>query len=516
MTQKQKTILEIAGTIIFLAIISIILQFSSPNIADPDGFYHIRHAYIYRTQGIFDSSFPWTQYSVIRIIGADIWYGFHIFLIPFTYFKDLVFGIKVGGAVITFLTLFIFWWALKRLGVIWPWLWPILLVVSGPDLMYRFTMTRPHNLSFALGLLIFSFLIKGRRRDIFMASAVLAFIHIALAWLPLLVGLVTVAIKYIKKHPIEWTKITALMGGILIGLLARPHPSGGLKLAYIQVVDILIAKLNHIPLLFGRELKGLSAEAFFRQILPILILSIIVILFFKYSSKRAVINQTLTTAFNSAVFLAAIFLTISLVVAQRGYDSLSGYLIMAVAIIATGYFHANKSENLKRKVLAGAIIIIGLMSINSISLFKKYMVQAWSPHYLKEVSLWLKENTKPGEIVFNTRWDYFGGLFFWNTQNYYIGAMDPIFEYAYNEPLYWKSYFIAADVGHISTCGKIRCVKEEIENTHTVLVNDFKASYLMLRQIQNPKLYFYLVKENKFPLVFDNSREAVFKIPPLQ
>ncbi len=505
-----------AGVILMLMIISAVLQFSSPNIADPDGFYHIRHAEIYRTQGLWDSSFPWTQFSVIKKYGADIWYGFHIFLIPFTYFKDLVFGIKVAGVFVTLITLLSFWWALKRLEIIWPWLWPILLVVSGPDLMYRFTMTRPHNLSFALGILIFSFLIKGRWRDIFMTSAVLAFIHMALAWLPLLVGLVIVTARYIKKYPIEWTKITALLGGILVGLLARPNPIGGLKLAYIQVVGILIVKLNNIPLLFGRELKGLSAGSFVRQILPILILAIVAILFFRYSGKKTVINQIFVIAFNSALFLAAIFLIISLMVAQRGYDSLSGYLIVATAIIATSYFHANKSENLKRKILAGAIIIIGLMSINSINLFKTYMAQAWSPHYLKEVSLWLKENTAPGEIVFNTRWDYFGGLFFWNTQNYYIGGMDPIFEYAYNKPLYWKSYFIAADVGHISTCGKIRCVKEEIENTHNVLVKDFKASYLMLRQVQNPKLYFYLVKENKFPLVFDNGQEAVFKIPPLQ
>ncbi len=498
-----------------MIIISIVLQFSSPNIADPDGFYHIRHAYIYRTQGLFDSSFPWTQFSVIKKYGADIWYGFHIFLIPFTYFADLTFGIKVAGAFITFTALAFFFWAIKRLGIKLPAVWPVMLVAISPDVLYRLTMTRPHNLTLGLGFLIFSFLIKGGAAPLLIASALLSFIHLALAWVPILIALVVVAVKKLQKQDIEWKKIAAVAAGLTIGLAARPNPLGAVKLAFIQVVQILMAKLNQIPLYFGRELKSPDIYSIIQNILPILIILIAAwILFRRKKIIPAPETQRLFTALYAGLALMIIFMILTLTVARRGYDALIGYGVITAAALTSMYLHKNPQH--RKIILSTVIIIIGLVaSLNTLPLSKKYMDQAWKPNYMKEVSLWLKENTKPGEIVFNTRWDYFAGLFFWNPNNYYISGMDPIFQYAYNEPLYWKAHFLAIDKADKFTCGKIRCVQEETEDTHAALVNDFKASYLMLRQSQNPKLYFYLVKDNKFPLVFDNGQEAVFKIPPL-
>ena len=54
----------------------------SPTTADPDGFYHIRHARVYRTQGLFDSGFPWARFSAIRDQASDLWYGFHVLHVP--------------------------------------------------------------------------------------------------------------------------------------------------------------------------------------------------------------------------------------------------------------------------------------------------------------------------------------------------------------------------------------------------------------------------------------------------
>ena len=55
----------------------------SPSTADPDGFCHIRHAWVYRTQGLFDSGFPWACFSAIRDQASDLWYGFHVPLVPY-------------------------------------------------------------------------------------------------------------------------------------------------------------------------------------------------------------------------------------------------------------------------------------------------------------------------------------------------------------------------------------------------------------------------------------------------
>ena len=76
-------------------------------------------------------------------------------------------------------------------------------------------------------------------------------------------------------------------------------------------------------------------------------------------------------------------------------------------------------------------------------------------------------------------------LFYWNQNNYYIGGMDPIFQYAYNPTLYWKFHYLSNDDVTKNTCGAIACTASMLENTHTVLVNDFKAKYIVLEKQRN-------------------------------
>lgn len=529
---SQNNLTKKISIAILLIGVSLALQFSTSNITDPDSFYHMAHAKIYAEHGIFYNEFPWVQFSIIKDYQSNIWYGFQLLVIPLTYIKDQIWAIKIGGAFITLTTLSLFFWAMARLKIKWPLIWTLMLAAAAPDLMYRLTMLRPHNLSFSLSVLIFSFTVIGGAGTILILSALVAWLHLALVWLPFLVVLTTILAKKMQGQQFEWKKILAVSGGIILGWLLRPHPWGAAKIVYVQVVDFLIIKLNKIPLQFGRELKSLGLSDFNQQLLPTLLVLIpAVIFFFSYLNKkisRLPKDQNFLTILGSSLSVTAVFFFLTIFVARRGYDSFLGYSVITIGLITTAYinfkdhlYSQNKNysrhpKNTQTIVVALALAVIMIMSANALPLFKHYNAQAWSPQYLKEVSLWLRDNTQPGDIVFNTRWDYFAPLFFWNQKNYYINGMDPLFQYKYNSSLYWKTHFLAIDAADKYTCGKIKCTKEEIEETHRVLVNDFHAKYLMLRQAQNPKLYFYLIRDKKFPLVFENKNEAVFKIPPLE
>ncbi len=523
MTNLKK--LEVALAIIVLGAIALALQFSTPNIADPDSFYHITHAKIYRERGIFYGEFPWTQFSVMKDLKADIWWGFHLFLIPFTFVKDGILGIKLAGAFVTFLTLAGFYWVLRRLKTIWPFLWTLIFTAAAADVMYRLTMTRPHNLSLVLALAVFALIFTNGRKTTFAALGIISsFLHAALSWLPIFVVLVSNLIFKIRREPVQWKNTLCLALGSIIGLLARPQPWGALKLVYIQVVNLTIAKVNGLPLTFGRELKPPAFDSILRNTAPLLLILTAALIFYKIarrSSNPESANQK--NIFFSALAIGTIFFFITTFMARRSYDIFAGFSIIAAASALTLYINNREiikqrptHQKSRRIIISFLIIAVGLLGLNSIPVFKKYNDTAWIPTHLKESALWLKENSEPGEIVFHTSWDQFGSLFFWNQQNYYINGMDPIFMYAYNPSLYWKNHFMfTTDEAYNQTCGKIRCTQEEAEDTARVLANDFKASYVVLRKAQNPKTYFFWLKENKFPLVFENQKEAVFKIPPL-
>jgi hypothetical protein len=137
---------------------------------------------------------------------------------------------------------------------------------------------------------------------------------------------------------------------------------------------------------------------------------------------------------------------------------------------------------------------------------------SYTADYLKEPAIWLKENSNPGDIVFNVHWSNFSPLFFWNQKNYYVGGLDPIFQYAYNSSLYWKFHYLSADQVTKKTCGATACTVSMLEDTHEVLKRDFNAKYILLTKTQNPAVHQWLEGDRRFDKKFENGSEAVYLI----
>jgi hypothetical protein len=78
-------------------------------------------------------------------------------------------------------------------------------------------------------------------------------------------------------------------------------------------------------------------------------------------------------------------------------------------------------------------------------------------------SEWLNENTSAGERVFQTDWDDFPRLFFYNTHNTYLIGLDPTYMQLYDPELYtlW-----------------VNITKGNVENPSQWIVSRFDARYI--------------------------------------
>lgn len=499
-----------------IVVVAAVFNFSYDGVPDTDSFYHIRHAWLYRTQGILENSFPWAQYSAIRHYAADIWYGFHILLLPLTYFSDFISAVKIGGFFVTLISLFFLFAAISRLRIKWPLLWVLLFYFAAADPMFRLTMLRPHAISLALGLLIFAYLVKvdgfPDRNDaviLFFLSAAFSWIHLSLAWTPILTAGIIGLVRFLKKQPIDWLHAAGIGLGLITGWLLRPAPIGAAKLAFIQVVQLMLEKSRGLPLRFGRELTPFVWENFFDQLLPLAILLIIAaaLVFWLFSRKINISDSVW-----ASMILTAIFSYLTFGVARRSSEILVGFAVIFLGLVFTHYRSFVTSSEAKSLLTIVLAIVLIYMPVKSIYRFQTYIRNAFEPHRFQETSLWLKNNTRPGAIVFNIHWDRFAQLFFWNWDNYYINGMDPIFQYAFSPELYWKTHFLAIDQATAVTCGEIRCTAEAAEDTVSVLKNDFKASYIVIENRRNPKLYKYVNSHPKFQKSFETADETVFKI----
>ena len=217
---KRKIAERYRGTILLLSFVAVASFFHlySSNIPDLDSFYYSRLAWIYRTRGPFDVDFPWAQYSASKTFSSSLWYGIGLFLVPFTYFNNLVIGIKLAGVVLTAAALWIYYSAIK-ISLLKPAsLWPFLFFFSAANVTAQFLMVRPQIISLPLSALLFSLLIRRSEitdgpefsyataslTPIFLTSFGIAWFHLNFVWLPVVITCVVVVVRFIVEKKWTW------------------------------------------------------------------------------------------------------------------------------------------------------------------------------------------------------------------------------------------------------------------------------------------------------------------------
>ncbi|MDP3764038.1 MAG: hypothetical protein Q8Q95_00245 [bacterium] len=507
-----------------LLALAVFFAFYYPPTVGIDNYYHIRHAWIYQTQGIFNSDFPWLENSVIGKLGGDIWYGFHILLIPFTFFTDLLLGIKLATVAIIFFALFAVYFIFKKFNIRWPFLWTIFFFFSVPDVHFRLMMLRPHVLTLALLAIIFYLLVQKKfGKSIFITSALASFIHISLLWLPLLIAFVIFIFQKIFEKRWEIKNNIYLFAGLIFGVILRPNALSSLKLAYIQVIQLSLEKLNNAPLRFGTELRpGNDLSILLFEILPIsliVIASIVSLAIFLRKRKISLENQEKTVIWSLVTFFI-IFGVLFYTFARRTADIWVLFSILLAAVAFSMVLKNNEIYLKFKKIFLTIffVVIIGF-GAQTLRIVSGYISGLPPQNMFKESANWLKENSEKGDIVFNTRWDNFSFMFFWNQHNHFINGMDPIFEYSNNKSLYLQHYFLEIDKilmvnGEAYTCGANPCQEGAVSTVYDSLKNNFKAKYIFVEPARNPMLYKFLDSNKHFDKVFDarNSLEIVFKV----
>ncbi|MDP3935206.1 MAG: hypothetical protein Q8Q46_03265, partial [Candidatus Giovannonibacteria bacterium] len=440
------------GFILAALVVSVFLHFGADKISDPDIFYHFAHADIYKNSGISQSAFPWLPYSAIEKYSADIWYGFHILLIPFTFLKDHILGMRLAGVFITFVFLVLFYFSCAVLKITPKFFWPFFVIFSSPFFLYHTATARPHVLSLGLNILFFAFLASENIWGVFFAGIASAFLHLSLFWASILIFGVWVLVKILNERKIPAKEGLVLAAGILAGWILRPNPLGAAKLAYIQTAGLAIEKLKSVPLHFGSELLPLGSLVFSYFWLFFVVWIIAAFLFFWAQSKRANLTKQQKTAIWASLILSFIFFLMTAFLAQRSFDFWVGFGVIFIGLVYACRLYA------KNFIIYLGIFI--LIFSAGYSIYQRNLILnsiGWETGRFQTAGEWLKNNSRAGDIVFNTSWDYFPEIFFWDSKNFYISGMDPIFQYAFSQKLYWEAYYLETGKTAGFTCPATSC-----------------------------------------------------------
>ncbi len=465
-----------ATFVLFLALV----QFSSPDLPDNDGFYHIKLAYIMRTEGL-RPAFPWLPLSILNPREFyDHHFLFHAALTPFT-FGDLRLGAKWAAVFFASLAFLCVWRVFKNQRIPYAWLWALGLVAVSEAFIYRMSITRAQSLSLAVLMLGLDWLLRQKYSRLAFLAFGYVWLYDAFPLLLVMAGIYVLATGLIDRHwdvrPLVYTGI-----GTALGLIINPY----------FPYNIVFAVQHILPKLIGTTDVSVGNEWFpyeTTQLLKNSALSLVAFvsgaLALGLSGKR----MDLRTAFS---FCLACLFGVMLFQSRRFIEYFPAFALVFAAFAWTPVFQERlNGEQAGNAAAAGlsarkrlriytplwlqgrwqqtlpalALIVVLLPGVWTTFSAAQASLQKSKPYEtFAGASAWLVANTPAGARVFQTDWDDFPRLFYYNTHNTYLIGLDPTYMQLYNTKLY-NSW--------------VEISQGKVDHPSTAILQDFGAHYLV-------------------------------------
>jgi hypothetical protein len=460
----QKRLVPLALFLLFFAGMALI-QFATPDMPDNDGFYHIKLAWLMRTDGL-KPDFPFLPLSILSEREFyDHHFLFHVALIPFT-FGDLRLGAKWAAVAFASLAFLVVWYLFHRQRVPFAPLWALGLFGISEAFLFRMSITRAQSLSLAMLALALAWLLEGKYKHL----AVLGFIYV---WMydafPLMLALAVLHFLAVAltERRFEFRPLLYTSAGIILGMLLNPYFPDNLIFSYNHMLPKLA---DATSVRVGNEWYPYDTKQLLDNSLPALVAFASGILALGLSGRkmdaRTALALFVSLLFGLMLFQARRFVEyfppFALVFAAFAWAPLfePGPVPVQPAHSPRVRFASSLQRNFPVILLALAVAVSTARSISparaSINRSKPYGLYA-------NASLWLEKNTPAGSRVFQTDWDDFPRLFFYNTHNTYLIGLDPTYLQLYDADLYdlW-----------------VDITQGDIENPSQVIATTFDSRYI--------------------------------------
>ncbi|MFH1645132.1 MAG: hypothetical protein ABIB11_01800 [Candidatus Omnitrophota bacterium] len=407
-------------TLIFL------IQFWIPTLYGADGYLHIRMAEFLRDLGP-KYNFHWAKFSTFNGGFADKDFLYHLFLIPFTFFKNIFFGVKLAAAIMASLAFIVFFYVLKQYSD--RRLLPLALCAFFLSDMFLQAISRPRPIAFVVLICLLSahLMIKKKNFWIFLLGVLYALGHVT-SPLIIVFSLIVEAVRYFQKRELNFKTPLSAFGGVVCGFLIHPNFPGNVKVFILNAVLVPLYTVKGGILELGAEFFPLSTrEVLFSY--PLVILGIAAIILLALSKRPK-------ASFHTNVYFALCLPFFFLLFVCRRY-LMQAYPLMVVALVLYISDYTAGIKRLNKFVVSGVILLIIVFGINTYSGIRNSAISAhyFNTHY-ENAGRWMAANIPADEVIFHANWSdsqYFIGL---NPKNDYFVTLDPVYMYKKDPELY--------------------------------------------------------------------------------
>jgi hypothetical protein len=437
-TFKYQRLLLGTGLLAIFVFILYLVQFSTPNLVGTDGYYHIKFAYLMRTEGL-RPDFPWLPLTILNPEDfSDHHFLFHVLLIPFT-FGDLISGAKLASVIFASLTFLSIWWLLRNQNIPFSGLWALGLLAISEAFLYRMHMPRAQSLSLAILAFGLNFLLLRKYKYLLPLSFVYVWLYDAF---PLIVVLtiIFIASVWLIEKKLELKPLYFVLIGVLLGLVINPYFPHNI----IFLVRHLLPKVSELSAVrVGNEWYPYETS----QLLENSPLALIT--FFSGVFALGFRNQRMDTRTATTLFMT-MFFGIMLFQSRRFIEYFPPFVLIFAAFAWTPLISnrinkpdvpTGKTERRARFIsisgskfstnillASGIVLLLLALGIWYTTQDTQASLENTKPaERYSQASSWLVENTSNRARIFQTDWDDFPRLFFYNSWNTYLIGLDPTY-----------------------------------------------------------------------------------------
>jgi hypothetical protein len=451
-----------SGLLAFFVVFLAAIQFSTPNLVSTDSYFHIRFAEVMREQGL-RPAFPWLPLTILNPQDyVDHHFLYHVLLIPFTY-GDLRTGAKWAGVIFPALAFVAGWILLRGQRVPYAALWSLGFLVVSEAFLYRLSMTRVQGASLLMLFLILHITLIQQYRRLLPLTFIYVWLYDAFPLIVLIVALYVISYwlleRQLKLSPLVYAGL-----GIGLGLVINPYFPENLRFIYHHALPKLTDSASGNV---GNEWYPYQTWTLVENSAPALGVLVAGAFALGLSQRRMTTNT-------AALFLIAIMFGFLLFKSRRFIEYYPAFALLFCAVAWSALLEEWFASNPWLKKLWPLILTIILLPLLAYNLrATQESVQEDTNSYQRyaAASAWLKANTPPGSLIYQTDWDDFTQLYYYNTQNIYTLGLDPTYMELYNADLYhlWRdinnggvirpsqiiadtfgSYYIHTDLNHES------------------------------------------------------------------
>jgi len=406
----------------------------------------------------FPPAFTWLPLTTLNPKSyVDHHLLFHFFQIPFTWFGDPRLGAKLSATIFASLAVFSCYWLLARYQIRFLLVWLVALLASSAPFLYRLNMAKAPPFAIIYLVIGIHLLFQKRFWPLLPLAAVFTATYDMFPAL-LLACCIWVAVLGWVEHRFEWRPLVWVLAGIAAGLIINPYFPQNLHLLY-EHLRMKVRTADYATKV-GQEWYPYDSWEFLGNSLVACIAMVTGYIAFNPGDRRRSAHSLFFLIFATVLMImtarwkriaeywpafAVMFSAFALQPWLKGGNAALASLPADVLDELQPYLdrhepldrlkEAERSELWKTIAAAVAAVLLGVALFFNLRHTVKD-IAASEPHdYYRAGAEWMRGNIPSGQRVFNTDWDDFPRLFYYDPSHSYISGLDPNYLYDNNPSL---------------------------------------------------------------------------------